>query len=98
MLFQVLGLLVTCTLERILFLELDLPLTEINKKIKCKKMWRWHAQKFANKMGMMHESKGQCIGKAPSLHLFHTTVRHAASLGAESASMQLLMLCTSITR
>ena len=25
---------------------------------------------------MMHESKGQCTGKAPSLHLFHTTVRH----------------------
>jgi len=24
---------------------------------------------------MMHESKGQRIGKAPSLHLFHTTVR-----------------------
>ena len=24
---------------------------------------------------MMHESKGQHIGKAPSLHLFHTTVR-----------------------
>ena len=23
----------------------------------------------------MHESKGQYIGKAPSLHLFHTTVR-----------------------
>ena len=21
---------------------------------------------------MMHESKGQCIGKAPPLHLFHT--------------------------
>ena len=27
-------------------------------------------------IGMMHESKGQRIGKAPSLHLFHTTVRH----------------------
>ena len=25
-------------------------------------------------IGMMHESKGQRIGKAPSLHLFHTTV------------------------
>ena len=24
---------------------------------------------------MMHESKGQHIGKAPCLHLFHTTVR-----------------------
>ena len=57
-----------------------------------------HAKKHANKVGMMHdESKGQRIGKAPSLHLFHTTVRHAASLGAEFASMQLLMLCISIT-
>ena len=26
-----------------------------------------------NKIGIMHESKGQHIGKAPSLHLFHTT-------------------------
>ena len=25
-----------------------------------------------NKVGMMHESKGQRIGKAQSLHLFHT--------------------------
>ena len=32
-------------------------------------------EKYANKAGIMHESKGQCIGKAPSLHLFHTTVR-----------------------
>ncbi len=24
---------------------------------------------------MMHESKGQHIGKAPSLHLFHSTVK-----------------------
>jgi len=32
-------------------------------------------QKYANKVRMMHESKGQRIGKAPSLHLFHTTVR-----------------------
>ena len=31
-------------------------------------------QKYANKVGMMLESKGQCIGKALSLHLFHTTV------------------------
>jgi len=33
---------------------------------------------------MMHESKGQCIGKAPSLHLFHTTVRcmKATNLGS----------------
>ena len=28
-------------------------------------------QMYANKVGMMHESKGQRIGKAPSLHLFH---------------------------
>ena len=33
-----------------------------------------HAIKYANKVGMVHESKGQRIGKAPSLHLFHTTV------------------------
>ena len=33
---------------------------------------------------MMHENKGQHIGKAPSLHLFHITVRQA-SLRAESA-------------
>jgi len=32
-------------------------------------------QKYANKVGMVHESKGQYIDKAPSLHLFHTTVR-----------------------
>ena len=30
-------------------------------------------QKYANKVGITHESKGQHIGKAPSLHLFHTT-------------------------
>jgi len=28
---------------------------------------------------MMHESKGQYIDKAPSLHLFHTTVSSIAS-------------------
>ena len=47
-------------------------------------MQGWHAKKYANKVGMMHESKGQRIGKAPSLHLFHTTVRqcmkHAKSV------------------
>jgi len=32
-------------------------------------------QKYAHKVGMTHESKGQHIGKAPSLHLYHTTVR-----------------------
>ena len=31
-------------------------------------------QNYANKAGMMHESKGQHIGKDPSLHLFHTPV------------------------
>ena len=36
---------------------------------------RTHAKKYANKVGMMHESKGQHIGKAPSLHLFHTAFR-----------------------
>ena len=30
-----------------------------------------YAKKYANKVGMMHESEGQHIGKAPSLHLFH---------------------------
>ena len=29
---------------------------------------------------MMHESKGQCISKTPSLHLFHTTVRWCMKL------------------
>ena len=33
------------------------------------------------KVGMMHESKGQHIGKAPSLHLFHTTVRQCMGVG-----------------
>ena len=34
--------------------------------------------------------------KAPTLHLFHTTVRHAASSRAESAPIHaVLMLCTS---
>ena len=30
---------------------------------------------YPNEVGMMHKSKGQYIDKAPSLHLFHTTVR-----------------------
>ena len=34
----------------------------------------WHAKKYANKVGMMHETKGQHIGEASSLHLFHTIV------------------------
>ena len=48
---------------------------------------------------MMHESKGQHFGKAPSLHLFHTTVRqHPWELLLNLLpSMQLLMLCISIT-
>ena len=32
-------------------------------------------KKYANKVGMMHKSKGQRVGKAPSLHLCHTAVR-----------------------
>jgi len=32
----------------------------------------WYVKKYANKIAMMHESKSQCIGKAPSLNLFHT--------------------------
>jgi len=31
-----------------------------------------YAKKYANKVGMMHESKGQRIGKA----LFHTSFSH----------------------
>ena len=38
-------------------------------------MLEWHAKKYANKVGMMHEINGQHIGKAPSLRLFRTTVR-----------------------
>ena len=46
------------------------------KIINCKKMLGWYAEKYANKVGMMHESKlGQHIGNASSLHLFHTTFR-----------------------
>ena len=30
---------------------------------------------------MMHESKDQHIGKAPSLHLFHSTVRQCMGVG-----------------
>ena len=43
-----------------------------------------HATKYANKVGMMHESKGQHIGKAPSLHLFHTTVRQCMAQSQDS--------------
>ena len=31
------------------------------KNIKSLKMWGWHAKKYANKVGIMHESKGQHI-------------------------------------
>ena len=52
---------VVITLE----IGLGLTVTEINIK-------KVHAKKWANKVGIMQESKGQHIGKAPSLHLFHT--------------------------
>ena len=38
------------------------------------KMQGWHAKKHTNKVEV-NESKGQHIGKPPSLHLFHTTIR-----------------------
>ena len=46
----------------------------------------------------MHESKGQCIGKAPPLHFFHTTVgQHPLEMLLNLLpSLQLLMLCISI--
>ena len=48
-----------------------------------------HAKKHANKVGMMHdESKGQRIGKAPSLHLFHTTVRQCMAQSQDSEKAQ----------
>ena len=48
-----------------------------------------HAKKHANKVGMMHdESKGQHIGKAPSLHLFHTTVRQCMAQSQDSEKAQ----------
>ena len=84
---------VTCTLERILFLDfkLGLVVTEINiknvwkqenrkKNIKnVKRCIGMASPKNANNVGMMHESKDQHIGKAPSLHLFHITVRQHES-------------------
>jgi len=45
-------------------------------------MLGWHAKKYANKVGMMHESKGQCIGKAPSLHIFTLQLVHERYLVA----------------
>ena len=58
----------------------------VYKIINCKKMQGWYAKKYANKVGMMHESKGQRIGKAPSLQFFHTTVIQTASLRAAAGS------------
>ena len=56
---------VTHTLERILILDLGLAVTiqtRIYKNIKNVKRCReWHAERYANKVGMMHESKGQHI-------------------------------------
>ena len=74
---------VVVTLE-IFFFGLGLTVTEINikkvqkqdlKNIKNEKRCRdgMPIKKYANKVGIMQESKGQHIGKAPSLHLFHTT-------------------------
>lgn len=41
-----------------------------NKKCKHKKMQGWDAKKY---VGMMHEKqRSTYIGKAPSLHLFHS--------------------------
>ena len=61
------------------------PVEESDKKIKNKKNFK-NVKRCRDGMpksmqtkyiyiGMMHERKGQRIGKAPSLHLFHTTVR-----------------------
>ena len=64
---------VKVTLERnihILGLTVTESKQERNKKVKTlKDVGGWHAKKYANKVGMMHESKGQHIGKALFLHL-----------------------------
>ena len=74
------------TLE-IFFLGLGLTVTEINikkvqkqdfKNIKNVKDVGMACQKVCKQGREMHESKGQHIGKAPSLHLFHTAVRQCA--------------------
>ena len=49
-----------------------------------------------NEKNMMFESKGQHIGKAPSLHFFHTIVRQHPSGLNLLPSMQLLMLCITL--
>ena len=38
-------------------------------------------QKVCKQGRVMHERKGQRISKAPSLHLFHTTVRQPVCMG-----------------
>ena len=55
-------------------IDLGVTVTEINSTETRRYVGGWHAKKNANKVAMMHKSKDQCIGKAPSLHLFHTTV------------------------
>ena len=69
-----------------IFLGLCLTVTEISiKKVqkqhsKNMKRCRDGMQKYAKKVRMMHESKGQHIGKAPFLHLFHTIAEGHTSL------------------
>ena len=48
-------------------------------------------------IGMMHESKGQHIGKALSLQLFHITIRQHPEKLNLLLPMQLLILCISIS-
>ena len=61
------------------FMKVAFPLLKVYKvgknSLKCKNKVRMACQKNTNKVGMMHESKGQRVGKAPSLHLCHTAVR-----------------------
>ena len=77
------GVVATCTLERI---DLGLAVTEVNSKkvqkqenknIKNVKECRDGMPK-SMQTRMLHGSKGQHIGKAAFLHLFHTTVRQHA--------------------
>jgi len=55
-------------------------------------MQGWHAKKYANKVGMMHESKVNILAK-PHHYIFFTPVRHAASLRAESAPIHAVVCC-----
>ena len=48
---------------------------------------------FANRVGMMHESNGQHIGKAHYLHLFHTTIRQVVSEGIYKVPLSLQVVC-----